>query len=516
MPTSDTPAQPTASPIGTSRAVYILITQCLQNSFFMEEESRLCLPKDIVAQMLVGSTEDGAPVEKVQTRGNRREVIESALKNGPLYRFLQVVVERQRSNPLHVIHIKDWHEASENYDRERRLYGAHCEAGTWGAAPLEGFEGFLMPWGTDKADSPQAVDRFLNGFKGDNNTTYYEVRSDTLFDLQPDRARPQEPGALEQILNRLILKEGAGRTVYVVVIGVYTDIKVQTLLTALRSRYHINNLITSDVLTASTTLERHLAGLDYADKVLGVEVIHSLNSLANVLREEEDHADHIKGQVIQSAADFRQYRTYWLDKQNVLSFQDNKLAQYVDLTADRARKVYQRNFQASMFLVLFGYIMLVIGALSGILAGLLYAADPERYGVDIILLPLGTGGLGLTAIVANFVRSPLKAMQGNLIYLVRLRNYLETYSSVTALIRHHFTTPEFLNDSARDSDPDKALERIERQMGIIQNVARTMALNFRELTASQLTEQEPVPPTPAAPRDPDQPPAPQNFSGGEG
>ena len=62
--------------------------------------------------------------------------------------------------------------------------------------------------------------------------------------------------------------------IYVAVIGVYTDLKIKTLLTALRTLYNIPNLAVSDTLTASATLERHLSGLDFAAKVLGVEVIH--------------------------------------------------------------------------------------------------------------------------------------------------------------------------------------------------------------------------------------------------
>ena len=44
------------------RDVYILITQCLQNSFFLSKESQLCLPDDVVRQMLVGTGYDyGSP-----------------------------------------------------------------------------------------------------------------------------------------------------------------------------------------------------------------------------------------------------------------------------------------------------------------------------------------------------------------------------------------------------------------------------------------------------------------------
>src|SRR5438034_622980 len=67
--------------------------------------------------------------------------------------------------------------------------------------------------------------------------------------------------------------------IYIAVIGVYTDLKVLTLLAGLRTRYNVPNLAVSDTLTASPTLERHLAGLDFAAKLLGVEVIHGVNDL---------------------------------------------------------------------------------------------------------------------------------------------------------------------------------------------------------------------------------------------
>ena len=48
---------------------------------------------------------------------------------------------------LHVINIRDWHVPDDNYDFERRRYGAHCEAGTWGAGYVDGLEGWLDPAG---------------------------------------------------------------------------------------------------------------------------------------------------------------------------------------------------------------------------------------------------------------------------------------------------------------------------------------------------------------------------------
>ena len=108
------------------------------------------------------------------------------------------------------------------------------------------------------------------------------------------------------------------------VIGVFTDVKVQTLLVGLRTRYDIPNLGVSDSFTAAFTLERHLAGLDYAAKVCDVEVVHGVNDLTRFLGlppplEEES--------AVVARMSFARYRSFFQDKQNVLAFQDEKLHQ---------------------------------------------------------------------------------------------------------------------------------------------------------------------------------------------
>ena len=72
--------------------------------------------------------------------------------------------------------------------------------------------------------------------------------------------------------------------IYLAVIGVYTDVKVnKTLLVGLRTRYDIDNLAISNSLTASPTTERHLAALDFAARILWADVIHGLNELVHFL-----------------------------------------------------------------------------------------------------------------------------------------------------------------------------------------------------------------------------------------
>ena len=149
---------------------------------------------------------------------------------------------------------------------------------------------------------------------------FYHVRSDSVFDFKPRAEsrggeRKFRASEIEDVLDLVVQGSGRGpreveellreggfgaihalarkidasdkprtaRKMYVAVVGVYTDIKVQTLLVGMRTRYDLPNLAVSDTFTASQTLERHLSGLDYAAKVLDVEVVHGINDLVGFL-----------------------------------------------------------------------------------------------------------------------------------------------------------------------------------------------------------------------------------------
>src|SRR5262249_43868122 len=132
-------------------SVYILITECLQNDFFLADDNRLCLPRDVVANMLIGTADDhagDAVYDKNDVQGRRQFKTNGnsdPLKKGPLYRFFDVVT-KERDSELYMINIRDWHNPSPEYDAERRTYGSHCKAGSWGAKGIDGFEKFLEPW----------------------------------------------------------------------------------------------------------------------------------------------------------------------------------------------------------------------------------------------------------------------------------------------------------------------------------------------------------------------------------
>ena len=73
---------------------------------------------------------------------SRRHVSEETLLSGPLGRVLQATVGQRLQGSgrgtLHLINIRDWHAPGDQYDRERRIYGSHCDAGTWALSTSTG------------------------------------------------------------------------------------------------------------------------------------------------------------------------------------------------------------------------------------------------------------------------------------------------------------------------------------------------------------------------------------------
>jgi hypothetical protein len=456
--------------------VYILITECLQNNFFVSTQNRLRIPEEVALRMLFSGSSDEAKAhlkkddDKQRAEHNKLVITNKAkLKAGPLYEFFNSTVgSKGRAHQLHVLHVKDWHVPSENYDFERDRYGSHCEAGTWEAKPIDGFEEFLEPWATP-ADEAQA--QSVTGFTQGNNT-FYDIRSNSLFDFRGDDGRPS---TMRKVMDRLILDQAGNvkPNAYVVVIGVLTDIKIKLLLTTLRATYALDNLVVSDVLTASSTLERHLSGLDFADKVLSIEIVHNLNALASVLY--PAHPDDIPADTMEFHHNFRDYKSYYLDKQNILSYQDEKLLQYIELTRQRGADVYNHIFFTNRWLTRFGFGFLLITLLLGILRFI----DPVRFPTEMLLV---TGGLSTAQLIAVLINRPMGQIQQNLNNLVRLRNYLETYSTVTALLRHHLTIPERLQNND--------IEDLKQQLALVQDMAQKMSANFVDI---QLGEKEDKP-----------------------
>jgi hypothetical protein len=461
-------------------ARFVLITQCLQNDFFLNGDCRLKLPDTIVPQMLLGNSDFDLHAGG-NTPDDKRA---AAIADGPFGIFLRGAVGRRFEDDslpiLHVINVRDWHVPGEGYDLERRAYGSHCESGTWGVRYVEGLDRFLDPTAcaTDRAYDEVGAARF------------YHVRSDSLFDFKPRAesrggSRKFRASEIEDVLDivvqgsdedletsRRLLREGGfdavhalarkidegdeprtSRKIYLAVVGVWTDIKVQTLLVGLRTRYDLPNLAVSDTFTASQTLERHLAGLDYASKVLDVEVIHGINDLVGFVGLPAPIEDE---QDVVARTSFARYRSFFQDKQNVLAFQDEKLRQYLALTERRSLDVYERIKRTNTFLIYFGCTFLVVTLALAVL---------NAFGVGNWQVVAVTGGVGLVQLVSAFVSKPIRDLQQNLTNLAVFKMILESHSLKTALARFHLTTPQTLRELQTEEEAKlaEAQVRVLRQ-----------------------------------------------------
>jgi hypothetical protein len=464
---------------------FVLLTQCLQNDLFLNRDCRLRLPDTIVPQMLLGSSDFD-----LRDGGNAPDAKRaSAIASGPFGVFLEGAIGRRFEDAtlpvLHVINIRDWHAPGEGYDIERRAYGSHCEAGTWGVRYVEGLDRFLDPTGSsDEYDYVEV-----------GAARIYHLRSDSVFDFKP-RAdsrggrRKFRASELEDVLDvvvqgsdadveesRRLLREGGfeaihelareidsgekprtSDVIYVAVVGVYTDIKVQTLLVGLRTQYDLPNLAVSDTFTASYTLERHLSGLDYAAKVLGVEIMHGINDLVGFLgltAAVEDESEVV------ARSSFARYRSFFQDKQNVLAFQDEKLRQYLDLTERRSLDVYERIKRTNTFLIVFGCAFLLLTLVFAVL---------NAFGIADWQIAAVTGGIGLLQLVSAFVSKPIRDLQQNLTNLAVFKMILESHSLKTALARFHLTTPQTLRELQTEEEANLA----EAQVRVLQQQVKAI------------------------------------------
>jgi len=527
MPTTENQVQQTEE---NGDARYILITQCLQNDLFLNRECKLRLPDNEVKKMLIGK--DG-PKPKVKPGGGQLQLGRGYPGKGPLGLFLEAVIGRRRRGKegdgiLHVINIRDWHEPGASYDQERCRYGAHCEKGTWGADYIEGLGEYLDP--ANKKSTPSSTEA---QFFKEGSVRIYHVHSDSVFDFRPrsegDGSRPgqskflaselenildvimlgsdDQVDELAQILKPTVSSDRRGKELddlvkkvdqsrqsldreYIAVIGVYTDIKIKTLLMSLRSRYDISSLAVSDTLTASPSLERHLGALDFAQKVLQVEVIHGLNNLIRFLGGPPSIPNELE---IVAADRFSRYASFFQDKQNVLAYQTEKLQDYLRLTEDRAVEVYESIQRSNWFLMLWGSAFLVLTLVGAVLS----AIWPDRFDWK---LPLVTGGLSLLQLVSAFYSKPMKDLQQNLTNLATFKMILESHSLKTAFARFHLTTPQTLRE-LQDKDEAEAaarqIEALEKQLAVIEKSEEAdyealKALGFGTgETAEEVSEEKP-------------------------
>ena len=428
-------------------STYILITQCLQNDFFLNLNSRLVLPSDAAGKLLIHPLSERSFDESK----SRRTIDEKTLLGGPLGQLLKATVGRRLQGEghgtLHVVNIRDWHLQGDLYDRERRIYGTHCEAGTWGAEYPEGLLGLLDPGNSRRQLNDPLGERTPFRPKGDSHGTVviHHVHSDTLFDLDSYASGTQSE--LAAVLNPLITEETRG-SVRVAVMGVYTDIKVQIILQSLRVRYNPDCLVVSDSLTASPTLDRHLAALDFASKVLGVEVMHGVGDLARFLGSDPGEDEELESSANEVA--FADYAQYFRDKQSIVSYEDTQLRTYRQQIATRLRQTARVVRLTNMFLI--GCGALTLG--STVVLAVIAAVHPGRLPVALPALLLG---LSVVQVVAVFFNRPVQELTRMLSREAVFRLLLESRSLRLALIRHHLTTPTALRGDAEAAEHARVL-----------------------------------------------------------
>ncbi len=459
---------------------YVLITECLQNDFVLNSECRLSLPEAMVRAVLLGRRRF-----ELGTGDSVRRLPAKAISAGPLGLFLEQTIGRRRRaqdgrGVLHVINIRDWHVPDDNYDFERRRYGAHCEAGTWGAGYVDGLEGWLDPAGP----LPSEEARYFE----EGSVRVHHVHADSIYDFRPRRAhigteeRKFRASPLEVLLDVLVQGSEADQErargllradprvqalwplaeeidddetvrssarLYVAVIGFYTDIKVKMLLTGLRTRYELPNLAVSDTFTASSSLERHLGGLDFAAKLLTVEVVHGINDLVRFLGGTGDVENEAE---IVAADSFSRYQSYFQDRQNVLAHESEKLLEYELLTQRRSVEVYDTIRRANTFLIAWGMVFLTATLVLSILSA---------FGVVRWELAAVTGGLSLAQFVGAFFAQPSADLQRNLTNLAVFKMILESHSLKAAVARFHLTTPQALRELQTKPEADAAARQID-------------------------------------------------------
>jgi nicotinamidase-related amidase len=455
-------------------STYILITQCLQNDFLLNLNSRLVLPPDAAAKLLIHPLSE----QSFSESKSRRTIEEKTLLSGPLGRLLKATLgQRLRGDgfgTLHLVNIRDWHLQSDLYERERRVYGPHCEAGTWGAEYPDGLLGLLDPGDTRRKMSDLYGVRREFSPQGDSRGTavIHHVHSDTLFDLESYASGNRSE--LAEVLNLLITEQNRS-AVRVAVIGVYTDIKVQIVLQSLRVRYNPDHLVVSDSLTASPTLERHLAALDFASKVLGVEVMHGVGDLARFLGSSDPGEDE---ELESSASEvaFADYEQYFRDKQAILSYEDTQLRTYRQQITRRLRQTVGLVRLTNTFLI--GCGVLTLG--STVVLAVIAAVHPGRVP---IILPAALLGLSVVQLVSVFFNRPVQELTRMLSREAVFRLLLESRSLRLALIRYHLTTPSALRG---DAEADSRAKTLRDQLKLLTELDKIDFDRFSDLSDNHL------------------------------
>jgi len=215
----------------------VLITQCLQRDFVSPIGPYESLPNrlhvgHLEAVRLVGPDPAVGPVAQLMTWARA-----------------------QPEESLDVIHIRDWHDPTDDRQRDHlETFGSHCLQGSRGAELILGLDAAI-----DRRANEQMVDSIaLNDFEG-------TPLGDILSDLR--RRCPEQK-----------LRIG--------VVGVWTEAKVSFLLYDLKTRFGIDDLATCSALTASASRAQHFNALEQLKRLLGVHCFDSLAEFQSWLNPE--------------------------------------------------------------------------------------------------------------------------------------------------------------------------------------------------------------------------------------
>ena len=205
----------------------ILFTQCLQNDFVRPAGRYEALPN----LLHVGVDE-------------ARRLMGEKPEEGPVALVMKWAYG-QSADALAIIHIRDWHDPEDAFQKEHlRQFGSHCIGGSEGAE-------FAFPE-TDAGRQRHIIEsRGLNDFVG---TSLQET-----------------------------LAPYAGRKVRVGLMGVWTEAKVSFLAYDLRTRYPDMDLAICSALTASSSRAAHFMALEQLQRILGVRVISSIGEFTKFL-----------------------------------------------------------------------------------------------------------------------------------------------------------------------------------------------------------------------------------------
>jgi hypothetical protein len=494
---------PRSTESGGAGARFLLITDCLQNDFFLNNVSPVALPEATRRAILLGRRNFDLSFRE----GDQLRAGEKDLEQGPLGIFLRSTIGRRFTGEagdgiLHVVNIRQWRGRDQAYEEEGPPK-AYCETGTWGARYIDGLARYLDPL------PPEPDGRAA--FCGRGSVRIYHVHADSTFDFHPrwEERRASDgkfrSSELERLLDVLLtgsdemvdrlarvfggdvdtaaddhapvrrsrslaLSELAANAVqtnvvaetsqvYVAVIGVYTDVHVLTLLFGLRDRYALPHLAISDTLTGAATVERHVSGLHLAANLLDVDVVHGVNELTRLLGSPpalENEWEVLAGKP------YAAYAALDEQTQRMTAQQEERLQAYLALVEGRSARVYGRIERANTFLIRWGTAFLSLTLLFVVLHPLF----PDRIPWQLAVV---TGGISLAQFATAFFANPADSLHQNLINLAALRMILESHSLKSVFARLYLAPSRIgYVDTAEDAN------RAEREAEL--TILRTRAL----------------------------------------